>query len=385
MAPRDEHEATIAGYMESLLGIPDLSVHDSFFELGGHSLLGTRLLSRVRDELGIELPISALFESPTVAGFARRISGRAAAGRAAEKAEEEGRSSRRCRAAAPSPSPSPRSASGSSISSSPAARPTTSRWRSVSPAPSTRPRSAAALSEVVRRHEALRTTFAALDGSPAQIVAAPTPLRLPRVDLTALPAAGREAEARRLAGEEARRPFDLATGPLLRAAMIDLGDRDRLLLVNMHHIVSDGWSLGIFISEVAALYGAFAAGRPSPLPELPVQYADFAVWQRRRLSGPVLERHLDYWRQRLGGETPVLALPADRPRPAAETFAGGRRWLHLDLDLTRRLNALGRERSATLFMVVLAAFDVLLHRYTGQEDLAVGTPIAGRTRAEVEG
>src|SRR6185295_15603274 len=188
-----------------------------------------------------------------------------------------------------------------------------------------------------------------------------------------------------LVAEEAARPFDLARGPLMRSALLRLGDGEHVALVTLHHIVSDGWSMGVFLRELAALYSAFAAGEPSPLPGLPVQYADYGIWQRSWLQGPLLERQAAYWRQRLAGASPSLDLPTDRPRPAVQTFRPGQLAARLPAGLSRELRALSRRQGATLFMTLLAAFELLLCRHSGQEDLSVGTPIAGRNRAEIEG
>jgi hypothetical protein len=195
---------------------------------------------------------------------------------------------------------------------------------------------------------------------------------------------GQEAKARELAGKEARRPFDLSTGPVLRTSLLRLSDEEHILLLTMHHIVSDGWSLGIMIREVVTLYNAFAHGMPSPLPELPVQYADFAVWQREWLQGEVLEEQLCYWKQQLAGAAP-LQLPLDFGRPSLAAFRGGHKSLTISEESTRRLRELGRQESVTLFMTLLAAFQTLLYRYTGQTDISVGSPIANRNRAEIEG
>jgi amino acid adenylation domain-containing protein len=241
------------------------------------------------------------------------------------------------------------------------------------------------LSDIVRRHESLRTTFYAVDGHPAQVVAPHRPLALPMVDLRGVPAGEQEARARQLATEHAQRPFDLAQGPLFRATLARLTEEDHVLLLNTHHIVSDGWSTGVLISELVALYKAFATGTPSLLPELALQYADYAVWQREWLQGEVLEAQLAYWRQQLRGSLPVLDLPTDRPRPAIQTYQGARQSLLLPKPLSDALKALSRREGVTLFMTLLAAFQVLLRRYTGQQDIAVGSPIAGRTRAELEG
>ncbi|HEY0171186.1 MAG TPA: amino acid adenylation domain-containing protein, partial [Pyrinomonadaceae bacterium] len=240
------------------------------------------------------------------------------------------------------------------------------------------------LNEIVRRHESLRTTFRIVDGRPRQIIADARHARLPLVDLSGLPDAGREAEAQRLLEEEIRRPFDLARGPLFRASLLRLGAREHVLLLVMHHIVSDGWSLGVLSRELTELYAAFKRGAESGLEELPVQYADYAVWQREYLAGDVLEEQLRYWRTQLGGELTALELPADRTRPPVRSWRGAEELLEVDTAHAESLRALGRESGATLFMVLLAAFDVLLYRYTGRADIVVGTPTAGRNRREVE-
>ncbi len=251
---------------------------------------------------------------------------------------------------------------------------------------------AAAITEVVRRHSSLRTTFAVVEGRPVQVIApAPEPGRawtLPLADLSALPPARRAPEALRLVDAEARRPFDLVRGPLLRAALLRKAADDHVALLTMHHIVSDGWSMGLLIGEVSRLYVArlegWREGLPSPLPALPLQYADYAEWQRGWLQGEVLERELAHWRQALAG-VPPLQLPTDRPRPAVQSFRGGDRLLRLPPELTGGLHALAQAGQATLFTVLLAGYQALLARHAGQEDLAVGAPVANRTRAEIEG
>ncbi|WP_029006248.1 non-ribosomal peptide synthetase, partial [Azorhizobium doebereinerae] len=241
-----------------------------------------------------------------------------------------------------------------------------------------------ALAEIVARHAALRTTFAARDGSPVQVVAPHVALDLPLDDLSALPADARQAEAARRATEEGRLPFDLAAGPLLRARLLKLAADDHLLLLTLHHIVSDGWSMGVLFRELSALYPAFLAGRPSPLPPLPIQYPDYARWQRDWLAGDELERQLSYWRTQLAGCPALIDLPTDRPHPPVQSYAGGLFTFTIPAPLVQRLRALGQQRGATLFMTLLAAFKVLLLRYCGQDDIVVGTPIANRTRVEVE-
>jgi amino acid adenylation domain-containing protein len=241
----------------------------------------------------------------------------------------------------------------------------------------------AALREVVRRHEALRTTFREREGRPAQVVAPPGRWTLPLADLGGLPAERRETEMRRLARDEAARPFDLERGPLLRATLLSLAADEHVLLAGMHHIVSDGWSMGVLVREVATLYGAALAGRPSPLPELAIQYPDFAVWQRGWLQGEELASQLAYWRGALAGVPSFLDLPVDRPRPAVATQRGARVRFAFD-GLTRDVARFARRSESTLFMLLLAAFQALLGRLTGQEDIPVGSPIANRHRAEVE-
>ena len=240
------------------------------------------------------------------------------------------------------------------------------------------------LSEIVRRHENLRTTFQMVDGRPVQVIAAPEPLTLQMTDISALAKEERTDEAQRLADEEAQQPFDLSRGPLFRVQLVRLAEDEHLLLLTMHHIISDGWSLGVMAREMSVLYEAYKDGKDSPLPELPIQYADFAVWQREWLQGETLEKQVEYWRQQLGGEPPELELPTDRARPARQSFRGADASIELSLELTKRIKEIGREQGATLFMTLLAAFNVLLWRYCHQDDLLVGTPIANRNRRETE-
>ena len=241
------------------------------------------------------------------------------------------------------------------------------------------------VNEIIRRHEVLRTTFTTIDGQPAQVILPASTLELDVDDLTAFPSAGREAEALRLIAEEARRPFDLVQGPLLRVRLLCLGDQDYILQSTMHHIVSDDWSIRVFSRELAMLYKAFHDGKPSPIPELSIQYVDFAEWQRDRLQGQLLEAQFSYWKRQLGGAPPLVELPTDRPRPPLQTYRGATHLLMLPGTLSQRLQSLSQREGVTLFMMLLGAFEVLLHRYTGQDDIVVGTPIAGRNRPEIEG
>src|SRR5215213_855724 len=242
-----------------------------------------------------------------------------------------------------------------------------------------------ALNEIVARHEVLRTTFAMREGQLMQVVGPPpNHLELPAVELGARTPQEVEAVARRMAAEEGNRPFDLARGPLLRARLLRFGADEHVLLLTMHHIISDGWSMAVLFNELGQLYAAFSRGQESPLEELPIQYADYAVWQRERLQGDVLEGQLKYWREQLGGE-PLPVLKIGRPRAARASYRGGQEAIELGEELRRVLQRRCMEQRVTLYMLLLAAFDVLLYRYTGEKDVVVGTPIANRLNPEVEG
>src|SRR5215217_5076406 len=240
------------------------------------------------------------------------------------------------------------------------------------------------INEIIRRHETLRTTFTLVDNQPVQVIAEQLTLEMPVVDLQTFPAEEREQKVMRLATEEAQRPFDIETTPLVRALLFRLNAEEAVLVFTMHHIISDGWSMGVLVSELAALYKSYMDGQPSPLAELPVQYADFAEWQREWLTKENLERQLQYWKQQLGGELPVLEFPADRVRPPRQSFRGAVRRFALSEELSAAIKSLGRQEGATLFMTLLGAFQSLLHRYTNQTDILIGTGIANRNRAEIE-
>ncbi|HEV2149198.1 MAG TPA: condensation domain-containing protein, partial [Longimicrobiaceae bacterium] len=241
------------------------------------------------------------------------------------------------------------------------------------------------LDEVVRRHESLRTTFGTISGRTLQVVGEPAPAALREVDLRLIRASRREAELQALVAGEALRPFDLAVGPLLRTTAVRLGEDSWALLLTMHHIVSDGWSMGVLVREVSALYQAFSEGRESPLAPLRVQYPEYALWQRKLLRGETLQAQLGWWREQLAGAPPLLELPLDRPRSQVPDPGGRSLSVELQPDTSRALRALSQREGSTLFMTLLAAWQLLLGRYAGQEDVVVGMPIAGRTRAEVEG
>jgi amino acid adenylation domain-containing protein len=381
VAPRNADETQIAQIWADLLELPvaQLSVYANFFGLGGHSLLATQVLARIRAACAVEVPLQVLFEQPTIAGLARSIeSARQSAQRPPLPPIRR----------APRDQPLPLSYAqqrlwlldqfehGSAAYNSPGA----ARLRG------TLDRSALsrALNEIVQRHEVLRTTFQTTAGGPVQVIVPALALARAVVDLAALPASERERQANRLAREEARRPFDLAHGPLLRATLLTLDADDALLLITMHHIVSDAWSIAVFIRQLMILYTAFVAGRPSPLGELPIQYADYAVWQRQWMQGEVLARQLAYWRKKLAGAPSMLNLPTDRQRSSTPDTRGAAHPFLLPSALLEGLRALGQQEEATLFMTLLAAFQTLLHAYSEQDDILVGTPVAGRGQTESE-
>jgi amino acid adenylation domain-containing protein/non-ribosomal peptide synthase protein (TIGR01720 family) len=376
-APRTPVEEILADTWSQVLHVKRVGIHDDFFELGGHSLLATQVVSRVREAFHVDLPLRSLFEAPTVAELARSVEA--------------------ARCGAPADVGSITRGDGSDLPLSFAQQrlwfldrlePGSPLYNVAAAVRLTGSLDVTALerslNEVVRRHEVLRATFPAIDGQ-AQLVVTPSlNVPLPVTDLQALPQPYREAEAQRLMRDEAQRSFDLGSGPLLRVHLIRLTPLDQLLLFSIHHIVFDGWSTSVFIRETAALYDAFTHDRPAPLPELPIQYADFAHWQRQWLHGAALQQQLAYWTQQLNGELPVLNLPTDRPRPALQTNHGAQVTFTLPADLALALNELCHQSGVTLFMTLLAAFDTLLQRYTGQDDICIGTPIANRTRAEIE-
>ncbi len=379
VGPRTPTEEIVARLWSDVLGVAAVGAEDDFFAIGGHSLLGMRVIARLHRAFGVELPVRTLFEARTVAQLARRIEAGRRDGRSVEPSAI---------VRVPRDRPLPLSFAqqrlwlldrlepGDTAYNLPTA------WRlegALDPAALE-----ASLRAIVERHEALRTVFVEVDGEPRQIISDGTPLSLTLVDLSVILATEGVAELRSRASADAGRPFDLARGPLLRATLYRLADRDHLLLVSAHHIVSDGWSEGLLGLELSQLYGALSTGQPSPLAPLPIQPADFATWQRGWLTGAVLEAQLAYWRAKLAGAPASLDLPADRPRPPVQSTLGRTLPFELPAELRAALEALARKEGVTLFMVMLAAFQALLHRYTGQDDIVVGAPIAGRGRPEIE-
>ena len=378
IAPRTPVEEVLAGIWAQLLGVPQVSIDDNFFDLGGHSLLATQVISRIRTTFGIEMSLPQLFESANLAALAAQIE-IAMRGEQQEIANITPASRKKNL---------PLSFAQQRLwffdqfePGSPSYNlPRTVRLQGKLNIDAL----SASLNEIIKRHEILRTSFAISNGQPIQVISPSVSLQLPIIDLQHIPQEQREAELYRLAKEEAQTGFDLTQAPLLRAKLLRLDAEDHVILLTFHHIVSDGWSTDILIREVAALYTAFCAGRPSPLPQLPIQYADFAVWQRQWLEGEALKNQLAYWHKQLSGELPILQLPTDRSRPTVQTYSGKTLSFVLPKSLSDELKTLSKQEGVTLFMTLLAAFKTLLYRYTNQTDILVGSPIANRNRAEIE-
>ncbi len=378
-SPRTPLEEIVAGVWREILGVERVGSDDDFFALGGHSLMAIRVLSRLHRSLGVEVPLRALFKAPTVAGLAAafeeaKLAGARADAPPLERVKRDGAL--------------PLSFAQERLWVLNQIEPGSAAYNLVAAIRLSGTLNVAALertlAEIVRRHEALRTIFPAIDGTAGQIILPAGPVALPVDDLGHIAIERREAEAERRAAAEAARPFALESDPLFRARLLRLAEQEHVLVLTMHHIVSDGWSRGVLYREVAALYDAYSAGRSSPLSELPIQYADFASWQRRWLQEDVLEKQVGYWKRQLGGSLPTLDLPTDRPRPPLQTYRGATLSFALPESLCTALRDVGSREDATLFMTLLAAFQTLLQRYSGQDDVIVGSPSAGRTRLETE-
>jgi amino acid adenylation domain-containing protein len=384
VAPRTPEEELVADVWAAVLGCDQVGAHDNFFDLGGHSLLATRVVSRLAEIFQVPLPLQSIFERPTVAGMAEAIEelGRTGAGGAFAAIER-----------VPPGERVPLSLSQLRIWFLERLQPGGSGW--IIPASALRllgslqvPVLSRSLREIVGRHATLRTRFEESEEEPFQIIEPEIDVELPVIDLRALRPAVREDEGRRILEMETLRPFDLGTAPLLRARLVRLADQEHWVCAALHHIVGDGWSMGVLARELLTLYVAFSRREPSPLAELPIQYADFAWSQRRRLQGNVLDGLVAFWKGQLVPPPPRLALPADRPRdPRREVRQSEKLLEHspvVSAEL-RQLRQLGRREGATLFMVLAAAFKALLHRYSGATDIALGTPNAGRSRPQTEG
>jgi hypothetical protein len=383
VAPRNDREQRLANMFAEVLGMDRVGVHDNFFEIGGHSLLATKVMSRIRAAFGTDVPLRRLFENPTVLELARSLEKEEA--HWSSPADLEMPPLERIRHDGPLPLSFAQQRlwfldqmePGNPYYNMPTALRLSGDLR-VSALER-------AIDEVIRRHEVLQNCYVLEQGQPTQVRMPRRNPTLPIVDLSSLEGASRDEHEQLLAAADARRPFALATGPVVRAVLIKRGKSSHAILFAMHHIVSDGWSVAVIVRELSTLYEAFCAGRPSPLPELPVQYADFAVWQRRWLESDGLESQLTYWRTRLGGQLPVIDIRADRPRPEIETFRGADEIQHLPSDLTRELNRLSIRENVTPFMTLVAAYKTLLYRNVGQDDIVVGTDLAGRNQADLEG
>ena len=378
-APRSPSEEFLADAWSTLLRVERPSIHDNFFALGGHSLMAAQVIARVRQTLGVELPLRAMFEAPTIAQFAELI-------------EVE----RRAQTGVVVP-PITRVARGGTLPLSYAQQ---RLWFIDQLEPGSPAYNISAMyrlrgnlnvlalqrtiNEIVRRHESLRTTFHNVDGQPVAVLSPALVISLDPQPVSGADVDQREEELRRLAHQEATTPFDLSAGPLIRARLLRISDDDHALLIIVHHIVGDGWSGSLIAGELAALYDAFTHDRPSPLADLAVQYADYSVWQHQWMEGEIRDRQVEYWRHQLAGAPAVLELPADRSRPAVQRHRGDVRTEVLPSELIERLTVLSQGQGATLFMTMLAAFQVLLSRYSGQEDIVVGSTIAGRSYAEIE-
>ncbi|WP_219536937.1 non-ribosomal peptide synthase/polyketide synthase, partial [Nonomuraea guangzhouensis] len=364
-------EELLAGIWGDLLGLPLVGIADNFFDLGGHSLLATQAVTRTRIAFGTDLSVADLFDHPTIADLATLID----TGTTSQQAPPI--------AAVPRDQPLPLSFAQQRLWFLNQLEPGSVEYNIPSFLPLDGELDAhalrSALDTIVERHEVLRTRLVAdADGVPWQVIDPPSAFELPLVDLT-----GQADRAQTLIAGDAATPFDLATGPLIRGKLLRLAEDKHLLALCMHHIIFDGWSADVLSHELTALYRAFSTGQPNPLPPLTVQYADFAVWQRGRLTGPVLDRQLDYWRTQLA-DPPVLDLPTDRPRPAIRSTSGAAVRFQLDAEVTQRLRQVARHNGSTMFMTLLAAYAVLLGKYTGQDDLVVGIPVANRDHAETE-
>jgi acyl carrier protein len=378
LKPRSEEEEILCGIFANLLHLERVEVGANFFDLGGHSLLATQLISRIRSVFGVELPVRTLFESPTVSEITARI----------RQTQNKG------------PAAAPPLVGVSRERNLPLSYAQQRLWflhqmQPESPAYNIpfalrltgkldRKALQSSLCAMVERHETLRTSFPAHQGKPVQKIEPESQVSVEEIDLRHLPEEQREAEIRQKVLEQANRPFDLANGPLLRVALLQIGEEEHALLVTLHHIVSDGWSVAIIVKEFCAFYAAHVKGEQPNLPKLKIQYADFSVWQRDWLQGAVLEEQIAYWKKQLTGAS-QLELPTDFARTTATNDPAGQEIFDLGPELTRSLMRLSRQEGVTQFIVLLAAYQLILARYTGKQDICVGTDIANRNRMETEG
>ncbi len=385
LLPRDPLEEAVAEIWQQVLGRQKIGIRENFFELGGHSLIGAQVISRIRAVLQVELPLRKLFEAPTIEGLTAAI----VQARQEENHLLQPPITRVSRDQSREESAIPLSFAQQRLwildRLDPGNRTYNMPFAWDIKGSLNREALEQSLSELVARHASLRTSFPIKNDTPVQYISAAVPrVALPFTDLRNFPEEERPLETRRALTEEAAQPFNLATGPLWRAHLICIDDTTHVFFLCMHHIISDGWSLNIIRRELAALYQAFAESKASPLPPLHLQYFDYAIWQRQWLHGDVLARQLDYWKKQLTGAPDLLTLPLDRPRGAVQTFEGANHVFTIDPEVASSLKKLGQSAGSTLFMTLFSAFQVLLYRYTNQEDLVVGVPIANRTHGEIE-
>jgi amino acid adenylation domain-containing protein len=378
-APRTSVEQRVVEIYEEVLRLDRVGIHDNFFEIGGHSLLATQVISRVRAVFGVEMGLGSIFEEATAAGLAGRIEEATKAG-AVEEASPLVRVDRTERL--------PLSYAQQRLWFIEQLEPGNIMYNCVGATRLEGELNLAALewviNEVIRRHEVLRTRIDVEGDAPAQVIEEWEPRRLELEDLRGLTPEERDEKAKQVISDESKAGFDLIRGPLMRVKLLKLGDAEHIMLLAMHHIVSDAWSIGVLAREVGELYGVAIEGRASNLPELKIQYADYACWQRRYMTGAVLEGHLAYWKRQLAGDLPTLRLPTDHPQPTASSRRGASQTLILPAELSQSLTALSQREGVTLFILLLAAFKTLLYKYTAQEDIIIGATVANRTRAEIE-
>jgi amino acid adenylation domain-containing protein len=375
VAPCSSVEKALAGIWAALLKLDAVGVHDSFFDLGGHSLLATQLVSRMRKQFRIEIPLRSLFETPTIAALAEKIE-KSTAGNTETIKPRVNRASASVSFAQQRLWFLDQLEDNRALYNVPRALRLSGNLDIEA--------LQRALNELVSRHEPFRTHFETVAGTLRQIISDRAEIGLTRSDLSNLSREEREQRAQEVTREEATQSFDLAHGPVIRAHLLCLDEHDHILLLTTHHIVSDAWSAGILFSELGELYNAFSQQKLSPLAPLPIQYADFAEWQRTWLQNDVLDQQVSYWRNKLDGMTGILELPTDHARATAGGSHGAYVSLTLSNTLSERLAELSKREGTTLFMTLLAAFQILLSRYSDQDDIAVGSPIAGRNREEIE-
>ena len=378
--PETPTQESLAKIWGEMLSLAEVGIEDNFFDLGGHSILATQMMSRIRDTFNVEFPLRTIFEKPTVAELASRID-------AALESDE------RSSLSPIEPLSAPGKAADLSFSQQriwyldvvepgniayniPISLYLAGELNSLA--------LAQAINRIVCRHSALRTRFPSVDGKPAQVVDASVLVSWPIIDIDRLPETQREILVGQLARAEARRPFDLTNGPLLRCALLRLRRDEHVLLLSVHHIIFDEWSMRVLFAELEELYRAFTAGRCSTLPELTIQYADFALWQREWLMSGTLDRQLAYWREKLWSVPAALTIAADRRRPPIQTYAGAYETMDLSEELSRKIEALNKKEGVELFVTLLTAFKALICHHTGQRDIVVGTSIANRNRTEAE-